>query len=98
MATDPALVEKILRATLKGFIHFRDLRSQTIAILTRFLKTKEETARIYDLMRPRLTQDAVVNEETQLKSLEHVRRPSRAQSCAAVGEDFRLLGGCESAK
>jgi len=56
MASDPALVEKFVRATLKGFIQFRDLRSQTIAVLTRFLKTKEETtARIYDLMRPSLT-------------------------------------------
>ena len=73
MASDPTLVEKFLRATLKGFVHFRDLRSQTIAILTRFLKTKEETAaRIYDLMRPSLTQDGVVSEEIQLKSLEHV--------------------------
>jgi ABC-type nitrate/sulfonate/bicarbonate transport system substrate-binding protein len=73
MALDPTLVEKFVRATLKGLIHFRDLRSQTIAILTRFLRTKEETtAKIYDLMRPSLTQDGVVNEETQLKSLEHV--------------------------
>ncbi len=73
MASDPTLVEKFVRATLKGLIHFRDLRSQTITILTRFLRTKEETAaKIYDLMRPSLTQDGVVNEETQLKSLEHV--------------------------
>src|SRR6266542_6035261 len=51
MASDPTLVEKFVRATLKGFIHFRDLRSQTITILTRFLRTKEETAaKIYDLM------------------------------------------------
>jgi NitT/TauT family transport system substrate-binding protein len=73
MASDPMLVEKFIRATLKGFIHFRDLRSQTIAILARFLRTKEEVAaRIYDLMRPSLTQDGIVSEETQLKSLEHV--------------------------
>ena len=31
LATDPILVEKFLRATLKGFIHFRDLRAQSIA-------------------------------------------------------------------
>ena len=73
MASDPMLVEKFIRATLKGFIHFRDLRSQTIAILARFLRIKEEVAaRIYDLMRPSLTQDGIVSEETQLKSLEHV--------------------------
>ena len=73
MASEPALVEKFIRATLKGFIHFRDLRSQTIAILARFLRTKEETAaRIYDLMRPSLTQDGIVSEEVQRKSLEHI--------------------------
>ena len=73
LATDPILVEKFLRATLKGFIHFRDLRAQSIANLARFLRTKEESvARIYDLMRPSLTQDGIVNEDIQRKSLEHV--------------------------
>jgi NitT/TauT family transport system substrate-binding protein len=73
MASEPALVEKFIRATLKGFIHFRDLRAQSIAILTRFLKTKEDAAtKIYDLMRPSLAQDGTVNEEIQRKSLEHV--------------------------
>lgn len=41
--------------------------------LHRFLRTKEELlARIYDLMRPSLTQDGIVSEEIQRKSLEHV--------------------------
>jgi ABC-type nitrate/sulfonate/bicarbonate transport system substrate-binding protein len=73
LASEPALVEKFIRATLKGFIHFRDLRSQTIAILSRFLRTPEEVSgKIYDLMRPSLTQDGIVSEEVQRKSLEHV--------------------------
>ena len=73
LASDPILVERFVRATLKGFIHFRDLRSETIAILTRFLRVKEEDAtKIYDVMRPSLTQNGVVTEELQRKSLEHV--------------------------
>src|SRR5262245_11220498 len=73
LASDPALVEKFIRATLKGFIHFRDLRAQTVTILTRFLRVKEDAAaKIYDLMRPSLTQDGIVSEEIQRKSLEHV--------------------------
>jgi NitT/TauT family transport system substrate-binding protein len=73
MASDPILVEKFLRATLKGFIHFRDLRGQSITNLARFLRTKEDgVARIYDLMRPSLTQDGIVSEEIQRKSLEHI--------------------------
>ena len=67
------LVEKFIRATLKGFIHFRDLRAQSIALLGKFLRTSEDaTAKIYELMRPSLTQDGIVSEEIQAKSLEHV--------------------------
>ncbi|MSP41409.1 MAG: ABC transporter substrate-binding protein [Deltaproteobacteria bacterium] len=73
LTSEPILVEKFLRATLKGFIHFRDLRSQTITNLARFLRSKEDaTGRIYDLMRPSLTQDGIVSEEIQRKSLEHI--------------------------
>ena len=73
LASDPLLVEKFLRATLKGFIHFRDLRTQSIANLARFLRTKEDAVtRIYELMRPSLTQDGIVSEEIQRKSLEHI--------------------------
>ena len=73
LASDPVLVEKFIRATLKGFIHFREQRYQTIAILARFLRTKEDAAsKIYDVMRPSLTQDGIVSEELQRKSLEHV--------------------------
>jgi len=73
LGSDPTVVEKFIRATLKGFIHFRDLRSQTIGILIRFLRVKEDAAaKIYELMRPSLSQDGIVSEEIQRKSLEHV--------------------------
>lgn len=73
LASDPGLVEKFVRATLKGFIHFRDQRARTVEILMRFLRTKEDAVnKIYDLMRPSLTQEGIVSEETQRKSLEHV--------------------------
>ncbi|HMF49174.1 MAG TPA: ABC transporter substrate-binding protein [Candidatus Saccharimonadales bacterium] len=73
LASDPGLVEKFVRATLKGFIHFRDQRARTLEILGRFLRTKEDAVtKIYDLMRPSLTQDGIVSEEIQRKSLEHV--------------------------
>ena len=73
LASDPILVEKFLRATLKSFIHFRDLRVQSITNLARFLRIKEDAvARIYDLMRPSLTQEGIVSEEIQRKSLEHI--------------------------
>ena len=85
LASDPGLVEKFVRATLKGFIHFRDQRARTLEILARFLRTKEDAVtKIYDLMRPSLTQDGIVSEEIQRKSLEHVvDRAGLKESAAA---------------
>ena len=41
--------------------------------MARFLSIKEDAvARTYDLMRPSLTQDGIVSEEIQHKSLEHI--------------------------
>ena len=72
LTAEGPLVEKFIRGTLKGFIHFRDLRAQSIALLGKFLRTPEDaTAKIYELMRPSLTQDGIVSEEIQAKSLEH---------------------------
>ncbi|HEY7163327.1 MAG TPA: ABC transporter substrate-binding protein [Candidatus Binatia bacterium] len=73
LASDPVLVEKFIRGTLKGFIHFRDQRQSTLAILSRFLRVKEDAAiRIYDVMRPSMTDNGVTSEEIQRKSIEHV--------------------------
>ncbi len=73
LATERPLVEKFIRGTLKGFIHFRDLRAPSIALLEKFLRTSPEaTGKVYGLMRPSLTQDGIVNEQVQAKSLEHV--------------------------
>ena len=41
--------------------------------MARFLRIKEDAVdRIYDLMRPSLTEDGIVSEEIQRKSLEHI--------------------------
>ena len=73
MESDPALVEKFVRGSLKGFIAFRDSRAAAIQILTKFLRLKEDiTARIYDLARRGLTPDGTIGEALQRKSLEHV--------------------------
>ena len=73
LASDPVLVEKSIRGTLKGFIYFRDQRQGTIGILSRFLRVKDDAAiKIYDVMRPSMTDNGVVSEEIQRKSLEHV--------------------------
>jgi ABC-type nitrate/sulfonate/bicarbonate transport system substrate-binding protein len=94
LASDPVLVEKFIRATLKGFIHFRDLRSDTVAVLTRFLRTREDmAAKIYDLIRPGMTQEGVVSEQIQRKSLEHVVERAGLKEPARLDKifDYSLL-------
>mgnify|MGYP001563781562 CR=1 FL=1 len=71
LQSDPVFVEKFIRGTLKGFLHYRDNRSGTIPIITRYLKIKEDFAgKIYDVTRPVMTADGTVNEDLQKKALE----------------------------
>jgi NitT/TauT family transport system substrate-binding protein len=73
LASEPLLVEKFIRASLKGFRYFRDQRAGTVAILARFMRMREDAvAKIYDVVRPGLTQDGIVSEELQRRSLEHI--------------------------
>ncbi|HEX2385795.1 MAG TPA: ABC transporter substrate-binding protein, partial [Candidatus Binatia bacterium] len=68
--TEPALVEKFIRGSLKGLLYARANRAQTIALLARTLKiTPDVAARTYDEVRPGMTQDGTVNEQQQKKSL-----------------------------
>lgn len=70
LKSDPALVEKFIRAALKALWYVQTNRPQTIGILSRLLKIKQEIAtRVYDEIRPGVTQDGTVNEEQQKKSL-----------------------------
>ena len=57
--SDPILVEKFLRGTLKGFFYARENRSGTIPILARVQNIKEDLAtRTYDVSRPAMTPTA----------------------------------------
>lgn len=71
--SDPALVEKFTRATVKGLLYLKDNRPGSIAIHTRFLKVNENVAaRIYDLARPGITADGTVSEELQKRAIEQI--------------------------
>ncbi len=70
---EPVLVERFLRASLKGLYYFRNKRFESISVLTRLLKVNEDRAgRIYDMILPGVTRDGSLDEEMQKKSLEHV--------------------------
>jgi ABC-type nitrate/sulfonate/bicarbonate transport system substrate-binding protein len=71
--SDPILIEKLVRASLKALLYFRSDRSGAVSSLARFLKSKEDLAgRLYDLILPGTTRDGTINEELQKKSIEHV--------------------------
>lgn len=73
ITTEPLLTEKFLRASLKGFRYLRDNRAGTVAILARFMRIRDDlAAKIYDVVRPGITQDGIVPEDLQRRSTEHV--------------------------
>jgi NitT/TauT family transport system substrate-binding protein len=70
LQTDPDLIQKFIRSTLKGLIYARENRAGTIAILTRMLKVNEKlSTKIYDVFRPGFTRDGTVNEQTTIRVL-----------------------------
>ena len=74
LQSDPATLEKFIRATYKGFLYIKQNRSGTIPILGRYLKVKEDlAAKAYEqVVRPAMTQDGTLNEEMQKKAVENV--------------------------
>ncbi|MGH7770036.1 MAG: ABC transporter substrate-binding protein, partial [Candidatus Binatia bacterium] len=73
LESEPALAEKFVRGSLKGFITFRDNRAATVQVLMKFLRLKEDmVAKIYDIFKPGMTPDGTINEALQRKSIEHI--------------------------
>jgi ABC-type nitrate/sulfonate/bicarbonate transport system substrate-binding protein len=73
MMSDRPLVEKFMRATLKGFFYAREQRAGTISILMRFLRAREDSVtQIYDVVRPGMTEDGTVSEDLQRRSFDHI--------------------------
>ena len=71
--SDPAVVEKFTRGTLKGFIYARENRAGTTPVLARNLKIKEDMAgKILDLSRPAMTVDGTINKEAEKRIVDDV--------------------------
>jgi NitT/TauT family transport system substrate-binding protein len=69
--SDPGLMEKFVRGTLKGLRYARENKAGTIPVLLRYMKIKEDLAgQYYDLVRPIMTADGTVSAELQKKYLE----------------------------
>ena len=64
LQSEPVLVEKFLRATIKGFISSTANRGGAVSVLARNVKTTEElAARIYDLVRPAVAAEGLLTED-----------------------------------
>jgi ABC-type nitrate/sulfonate/bicarbonate transport system substrate-binding protein len=73
LQSDPVLVEKFTRATLKGLLYLKDNRAGSIAVHARVLKVNDAMAtRVYELARPSTTADGTVSEEVQKKSIDQI--------------------------
>jgi len=88
LQSDSLLVEKFLRATMRGLIYYSTNRRGAVPILARNAKSSDELAgRIYDLVKPALTPDGILNDDLQKRVmaplLERVGRKD-----AAVGKFF----------
>jgi len=69
--SDPGLVEKFVRGTVKGLRYARENKGGTIPILLRYMKIKEDlAAQYYDLVRPIMTSDGTVSVDMQRKYLD----------------------------
>ena len=66
LKSDPGMVEKFLRATIRGLIYYSTIRSGAVQILARNAKSSEDLAgKVYDLVKPALTPDGILNDDLQ---------------------------------
>lgn len=66
LASEAALVEKFMRATIKGIIYYSTNRSGAVPVLARNVRSPETlAAKIYDLVKPALTPDGILSEDLQ---------------------------------
>lgn len=91
LESDPRLAEKFVRGSLKGLFYFRNNRAETIAILSRFLRVKDDLAgRIYDLIHPGVTQQGTIGEDLQRRSLEHILERVGLKEPPPLGKIFNF--------
>jgi len=71
LQSDPGLVEKFVRGTLKGLRYARENKAGTVPILLRYMKINDDLAgQYYDQVRPIMTADGTVNVDMQKKYLD----------------------------
>jgi ABC-type nitrate/sulfonate/bicarbonate transport system substrate-binding protein len=90
LQSDPAQLERFIRATYKGFLHIKENRSGTIPIVARYLQlTDSVAAKAYDsVVRPSLTQDGTLSQDLQAKAVEHVLKRLELKEAPPLSKIF----------
>jgi ABC-type nitrate/sulfonate/bicarbonate transport system substrate-binding protein len=90
--SEPAMVEKFLRATIRGILYYSSNRSGTVPILARNVKAQEALAmKVYDLVKPALTPEGILTGELQKRVMAPLLdRINRRDVAASRFFDFGL--------
>ena len=89
LRSDPATVEKFVRASLMGFLSARDHRGEAIKVLVRNLRIDEPmAANIYDSSRPTMTSDGALTAETQKKMIAFFSKIEGAKDISSADKVF----------
>jgi NitT/TauT family transport system substrate-binding protein len=90
LQSDPALLEKFVRATYKGFLYIKDNRAGAIPQVARYLQLGDgQAAKAYDqVVRPSMTQDGTLSQEMQVKAVEHVLKRLELKEAPLLAKIF----------
>ena len=89
LRSDPALVERFVRASLMGFIHSRNNRIGAIRVLSKSLKIDEQIAtKIYDASRPTMTADGALSDDAQKRMAAFVAQTSSLKEISPMEKVF----------
>ena len=90
-SADAGLVEKFVRAAVKGHLYARNSRNGTIPILARTLKIKGDmAAKIYDAAQPAMVGDGSINEEIQRRVIDDARKSLGMKEAISPDKVFRF--------
>jgi ABC-type nitrate/sulfonate/bicarbonate transport system substrate-binding protein len=89
LQNEPAMVERFIRGTIKGFIYARSNRAGTSAILARKLNVDVQTAaKIYDIGKSAYTADGTVDEPLQRRAIEFIANVQGIKDTATTERFF----------
>ncbi len=78
LQSNTSLVERFVRAQVKGLLYMRANRDGAASALARALKSKEsETGPAFDEIRPTMTEDGTISLDEQRKALEYLLAPAQ---------------------